>query len=94
MKEQIKVMARDLRKTDVSSMPDGEFKATIIRILAGLEKRMERIRETLTTEIKEFKKHQSEMKNAITEIGNGLDAMTTRMKDAEEQICDIEDKIM
>ena len=39
MKEQDKAMTRDLRKPDISNMPDGEFKATIIRILTGLEKR-------------------------------------------------------
>jgi len=41
MKEQDKATARDLSKTEVSNMPDGKFKATIIRILTGLEKRME-----------------------------------------------------
>ena len=49
-------------------MPDGEFKAIVIRILAGLEKCMEDIRETLTAEIKELKNNQAEMKNAISEI--------------------------
>ena len=43
MKEQDEAMARDLGKTDISNMPDGEFKATIIRILTGLEKRIEDI---------------------------------------------------
>ena len=38
-KEQDKVMARDLIETDISNMPDGEFKTIIIRILAELEKR-------------------------------------------------------
>ena len=37
-------------------MPDGEFKTTIIRILTGLEKRIEDISEILTAEIKEVKK--------------------------------------
>ena len=37
-------------------MPDGEFKAMIIRIFTGLEKRMENISETLTTDIKELKR--------------------------------------
>jgi len=37
-------------------MPDAEFKATVISIIAGLEKSMEDIRETLTTDIKELKK--------------------------------------
>ena len=55
-KEQEKVIAGDIIKTDISNMPDGEFKATIIRILAGLEKNMEEIRETLTSEIKSQKK--------------------------------------
>ena len=38
-KEQEKVMSRDLIKIDISNMPDSEFKAIIIRILTGLEKK-------------------------------------------------------
>jgi len=52
MKEQDKVMAGDLSETDVSNMPDGEFKAMIIRILSRLEKRMVDISETLNREIR------------------------------------------
>ena len=37
MKEQDQIMAREL--TDISNVPDEEFKATIIRTLAGFEKR-------------------------------------------------------
>jgi len=48
-------MARDLIKTVISNMPHTKFKATIIRILAGLETSMEDIRETLPSEIKELK---------------------------------------
>jgi len=46
-KEQEKVIARDLIKTNISNMSDEDFKATIIRILAGLEKSMEDIRRPL-----------------------------------------------
>lgn len=49
-------MARDLRETDKSNMPDGEFKTVILRILTELEKRRENISEILTTEIKDLKK--------------------------------------
>ena len=55
---------------------------------------MEDIRETLTAETKELKNNQAEMKNAISEIWNLLDVMTTRMEEAEEWINDIEDRIM
>ena len=52
MQEKHKATARDVSKIDVSNMPDGEFKATIIRILTGLEKRIEDIRDALMKEIK------------------------------------------
>ena len=50
MKKLDKVMRS--KQTDISNLPDRQFKATIIRILAGLEERMEDIREILTTEVK------------------------------------------
>ena len=37
---------RDLSETDLSNMSDREFKAMIIRILNGLEKRVEDTSET------------------------------------------------
>ena len=55
-------MARDLIERDINNMPDGEFKATVIRVLGGLQKSMEDIMGTLTTERKELKT-QAEMKN-------------------------------
>jgi len=51
-KEQNKAMVRDPSKTDISNMPDGEFKVMIIRMLTGLEKRVEDMSETLNTEIR------------------------------------------
>ena len=39
MKEQDKAMARGLSRTEINNIPDGEFKATIVKILTGLEKR-------------------------------------------------------
>ena len=48
MKEQDKATARDLNETAISNVPDRVLKAMIIRILAGLEKRVEDMSETLT----------------------------------------------
>ena len=62
-------------------MPDGEFKATIIRTLAELKNG--RLQRGLTSEIRVLKR-QSEMKNAITEIQNTLDAMNRSTEEAEE----------
>ena len=45
MKEQDKATAIDLSKTDISNILDEKFKATIIRIFAGLKKIIEEIRD-------------------------------------------------
>ena len=37
MKEQDKITARDLSKTNISNMPDREFKVMIIKIFTGLK---------------------------------------------------------
>ena len=72
--EQNKTTARDLGEMDISNMPDREFKI-IIKILIGLQKRVEDISETPN---KEIKKSQSEMNNTINEIKNTLDEINTR----------------
>jgi len=49
IKEKDNATARVLRETDISNMPDGEFKA-MITIFTELEKRVEDNTETLDTE--------------------------------------------
>ena len=51
-KEQDKATARDLSETGICNMPEGEFRAMIIRIFTGFEKIVEDISETLNMEIK------------------------------------------
>ena len=46
---------RDLISMDISKMVELDFKITIIKILAGLEKSIEDTRESLCGEIKELK---------------------------------------
>ena len=50
-KEQEETTAKDLTNTDTSKMSEPEFRITIIRILAGIENRLE----SLPVEIKEVK---------------------------------------
>ena len=45
-------MTRDLVNLDISNMLEIEFKMTVIKMLAGLEKSIEDIRESLLGEIK------------------------------------------
>ena len=50
-------------------MSKPEFRITIIRILAGVDNRLE----SLSAEIKEVKNSQNEIKNVITELQSWMD---------------------
>lgn len=52
MKAHDKITAEDLSKTEISSMPDREFKVMIIKVFTGPQKRVEGISETLDKGIK------------------------------------------
>ena len=82
--------ARDFINTDTSNMSEPEFRITIIRILVGVENRLE----SLYTEIKEVKSSQDETKNAITERQSQMDVAAERMDEVEQRISHIEDKYM
>ena len=86
MKEKDKATVRELSETEISNMPDGEFKAMNIKIVTELEKRMKDISETITTEIKELKMNKSEMKSTINESRNISDAMNSRLEKAKERM--------
>ena len=69
-------------------MSEPEFRITIIRILAGVESRLE----CLSAEIKEVKNSQNEIKNPIIELQSRMDAAAARMGEAEQRISDIKEK--
>ena len=70
-----------------------DFKVAVIKILTGLEKRMEDLSETLNKETENIKKNQSEMKNSITKIKSTLGRIN-RLDEAEEWISDLEGRVM
>ena len=56
--------ARDLINTDTTKMSEQEFRITILRILAGVENRLQ----SLSVKIKEVKSSQDEKKIVVTEL--------------------------
>jgi len=82
-----------LLKTEINNISEQEFR-TVIRILAGLDRSIGDTKVTLAAEIKHLKTGQAKTKNAMTVMQNCLDVITSRMEEAEDQIDDVEDKIM
>ena len=62
MKEEDKIIAGDLNRTEISNAPDRKFKVMIIKILTGLEKRVEDLSENFNTEIKKNQQEQEQNK--------------------------------
>ena len=58
MKEKDKIISRDLNKTKISNMPNRKF--PVIKILTGLEPRVEDLSETLNKETENIKKRTNE----------------------------------
>ena len=53
---------------------------------------MDNLQETLSKEIQDIKLKQREMRNTITEIKNPLEAVNSRIQEAEKQISEVEDR--
>ena len=55
---------------------------------------MDNLQEALTKEIQDRKLKQEEMQNTITEIKNSPEAANSRIQEAEEQISEVEDRLV
>ena len=78
MKEQDEVMTRDLNETEVTR-PMENLKPNHKYTRGAWEKNGSHQGDP-TTEVKEFSKNPSEMKNAVSETGNRIDAMNSWKK--------------
>ncbi|KAF0886512.1 LORF1 protein, partial [Crocuta crocuta] len=92
-KFQEELTAKELLKTDISNISEQEFRKTVIKLIAGLEKGMEDIRETMATKTMELKNSCDELKKAINEMQNKMEASNARIEEAERRISDLEDTI-
>ena len=61
-----------------------EFGIIVIKLITGLEKSIEDSRQSTATEIKGLRNSQEELKNAINELKNKMEATTAQIEEAEE----------
>ena len=78
---------------EIRNLLHKEFKLTIIKMLSEL-RRTDEHSENFNKKIENIKKNQSEVKNTITEMKNILGGFNSRLDDAEEQISNLEDRIV
>ncbi|KAF0885352.1 LORF1 protein, partial [Crocuta crocuta] len=93
-KFQEEMTAKQLIKTDISNITEQEFRTIVIKLIAGLEKGMEDIRETIATKTVELKNSCDELKNAINDMFNKMEVSNALIEEVERRISDLEDTII
>ena len=66
----------------------------IVKMIQNLGNRMDKIQETFNKDLEEIKSKQTMMKNTINEIKNSLEGINRRITEGEEQISDLEDRMV
>ena len=68
MKEQGKNPPHQTNEEETGSLPEKEFRVTIVKMIQNLGNRMEKIQETFNKDPEELKSKQTMMNNTINEI--------------------------
>ncbi|KAF0880724.1 LORF1 protein, partial [Crocuta crocuta] len=84
----------ELLKTYISNITEEEFRTVLIKLIAGLEKGMEDIRETIATMTMELKNSCDEFKNAINKMQIKMEVSNAQTEEEERRISDLEDTII
>ena len=72
---------------EIGNLPGKEFRIMIVKMIQDLRKRMEKMQEMFTKDLEE-------LKNKETEMNNTLEGIYSRITEAEEQIHDLQDKMV
>ena len=78
MKEQGKNPPDQTNEEEIGSLPEKQFRVTIVKMIQNLGNRMGKIQELFNKNLEELKSKQTMMKNTINEIKNSLEGINSR----------------
>ena len=91
MNEQTRNTEVKINEEEIGKLPEKEFRIIIAKMIKNLENKMEKKQESINKDLEELKKKHTN--NTITEIKNTLEAINSRISEAE-QISELEDKMV
>ena len=94
MKEQGKIPPDQTNEEEIGSISEKEFRIMILKLIQNLGNRLEKIQETFNEHREEQNSKETMMNNTINEIKNSLEGINSRITEAKERICVLEDKIV
>ena len=66
MKEQIRNTEVQINEEEIGKLPEKEFRIMIVKMIKNLEKKMEKMQESINKELKELKNKYTQTNNTIT----------------------------
>ena len=93
MKEQTRNTEVQINEEEIGKLPEKEFRIMIVKMIKNLENKTEKMQESINKDIEELKNKHTET-NRIAEIKNTLEVINSRISKAEEQISELEDKMV
>ena len=87
MRGQDKTPEKQLNEVEIGKLSGKEFRIMIMKMIQDLKKTTEKMQEMFT-------KDPQEIKNKQTEMDNALEGIDSRIAEAEEQINDLEDRML
>ena len=84
MKEQTRNREVQINEEEIGKLPEKEFRIMIVKMTKNLEKKMEKMQESINKDLEELKNKHTETDNTITEIKDTLEGIYSRISEAEE----------
>ena len=94
MKEQIRNTEVQINEEEIGKLPEKEFRIIIAKMIKNLESKMEKFQESINKDLEKLKNKHAATNNTITEIKNMLEGINSRISEAEEQVSELEDKML
>ena len=92
MKEQTRNTEAQRNEEEIGKFPEKELRIMIEKMIKNLENKLEKMPESVNKDLEELKnKHTN---NTITEIKNALEGINSRISETEEQISELEGKMV
>ena len=84
MKEQARNTEVQINEEEIGKLSEKEFRIMIVKMIKNLENRMEKMQESINTDLEELNNKCTETNNTITEIKNTPEGINSRISETEK----------
>ena len=94
MKEQNRNKEVQINEEEIGKLPEKVFRIMIVKMTKNLLNKMKKMQKSINKDLNYLKNKHTKTYNTITEIKNTLEVINSRIYEAEEQISELEDKMI